>query len=222
MSNESASFMPAMRATVVAATLYTMSAAALAVPAISFDEATGSSGFNQEQSVGWQFNVNSAIRVTGLGWFDQGANGLGREHTVGIWDGVGNLLTSILVPVGTAAPLDGQYRIVPIVPIILSVDTGYIVGGQNFLNSGDRLAANVTQLVHASIGYVDATFSSLGGFQRPTFFSSATTGFYGPMFALDSDLQPPSPSGVPEPSTLVLLGLGLLGVVGFRRRRSPK
>lgn len=33
---------------------------------------------------------------------------------------------------------------------------------------------------------------------------------------------PPPPNGVPEPSTLTLLGLGLLGVAGLRRRRSPK
>ncbi len=34
--------------------------------------------------------------------------------------------------------------------------------------------------------------------------------------------QQPPPTAVPEPSILALLGLGLLGAAGFRRRRSPK
>ena len=37
---------------------------------------------------------------------------------------------------------------------------------------------------------------------------------------IDPNAQPPN--GVPEPSTLVLLGLGLLGAAGFRRRRSSQ
>jgi hypothetical protein len=98
-----------------------------AVPAIQFNEATGGNGTNANQSVGWQFNVLAPITVTGLGWFDQGGDGLGHEHTVGIWGPGGALLTSILVPTGVAASLDGQYRTVPIAPLLLSVGDGYIV-----------------------------------------------------------------------------------------------
>lgn len=39
---------------------------------------------------------------------------------------------------------------------------------------------------------------------------------------IDPDALPPPPNPIPEPSTLALFSLGLLGVAGFRRRRSPK
>lgn len=39
---------------------------------------------------------------------------------------------------------------------------------------------------------------------------------------IDPNALPPPPNAIPEPSTLALFSLGLLGVAGFRRRRSPK
>jgi len=44
-----------------------------------------SSGNNNNQTVSWQFDVLTPVWVTGLGWFDQGAGGLGTAHTVDIW-----------------------------------------------------------------------------------------------------------------------------------------
>jgi len=172
---------------------------AQAIPVLTFDENTGGNANNGNQSVGWQFDVLSSLTVTGLGWFDENVDGLAVAHRVGIWDPTGALLASAVVPAGTTAPLDGQFRTVAISPITLTVGNGYIVGGENFATNTERLASNVTQTVNPSIRYIDATFSLIGsGFERPTNFSVATTGFYGPSFSI-----------IPEPSSFVLLGLGL-------------
>jgi hypothetical protein len=190
--------------------------AANADQVLSFNEGTGSGGANQNQSVGWQFDVLAPITVTGLGWFDENADGLGAGHTVGIWDSAGNLLTSTAVPSGVGAAVDGQFRTVGITALVLPIGTGYIVGGENFSNSGDRLAFNVSQTVDSRINFVDATFSNIGsGFARPTNFSSATTGFYGPSFAV-------KPSAVPEPSSLLLFVSGAAGLGFIQRKRRAK
>jgi hypothetical protein len=136
---------------------------------------------------------------------------------VGIWDPAGAPLASVLIPAGAGASFDGQFRTVAIAPLVLSVGSGYIVGGENFIDSGDRLAANVSQVLDPRIQYVDATFSNMGsGFVRPTLFSIATTGFYGPSFSV-------STVSVPEPGLISLMGVGLacLGAV-YRRSRKTR
>lgn len=184
-------------------------------PVLTFNPSTGSSGTNNNQSVGWQFNVTSTITITGLGWYDDGGNGLATGHTVGIWNPAGALITSVFVPAGTVAALDGQFRTIFFAPIVLNVGSGYIVGGENFVTNPERLAFNVSQTLDPRIAYVDATFSALGsGFVRPTQFSTATTGFYGPSFSIAG-----SSAAIPEPATIMLLGTGLVGTVAAIRKR---
>jgi hypothetical protein len=186
-------------------------------PIITFNEATGNSGANQNQSVGWQFDVLTALTVTSLGWFDEGQDGLTVAHEVGIWDSAGSLLTSVTVPAGTVAPLDGQYRMVTITPLLLAVGGGYIIGGQNFSNNTERLAYDVSQNVDSRIQFIDATFSDIDGiFERPTALSVANTGFYGPMFAA-GDI---GDVNVPEPRSLFLTlsGAVFLALWRFRGR----
>ena len=187
-------------------------------PILSFVEATGSSGTNQAQNVGWRFNILAPITVTGLGWYDQNRDGLSNSHTVGIWNSSGTLLTSVLVDAGTTDPLVGEFRTHSVAPITLSAGTGYIVGGENFANSTDRLSFNVTQTLNSNITYDHATFSNLGtGLVIPTLNSAAITGFYGPSFSI-------SASGVPEPSSLAFLATSVMVGGGFllRRRRSVR
>jgi hypothetical protein len=186
---------------------------------LTFNEATGGSGANQNQSVGWQFNVLTSLTVTDLEWYDPTRNGLSTEHMVGIWDSAGALLTSALIPAGAAAGLDGMFRFVLVTPVVLPVGNGFVVGGENFAANTDRLACGsggscdglLAQTLDPRLSFVNATFSLIGtGFTDPTNFSGAHEGFYGPSF---------SASAVPEPSSLLLLGSAALGLAGVIRRK---
>lgn len=187
---------------------------------ITFNPATGGTAANGNQSVGWQFNVLSPLTVTGLEWYDAAGTGLNTAHTVGIWNPAGTLLTSILIPAGVAAPLDGMFRVESIAPINLPVGNGYIVGGQNFAASTDLMACGsggpcdglLVQTIDPRLAFVNATFSNIGGgFTEPTFFSVAHEGFFGPSFS----------AVVPEPSSMVLLAIGLIvtgSAMRYRKR----
>lgn len=200
-------------ATAAAAGLTFCSGIAVASPAIIFDELTGLSGAQANQNVGFQFDVVSSFTVTGLGWYDEGQDGLSVRHEVGIWDPQGNLLASLILGAGAAEALDGQYRMAAISPIVLAPGSGYIMGGLNSSSSTDRLAANVGMTVQAPINFVDATFGQFtSSLERPTQFSVADTGFFGPMFSFQAATQ------VPEPGSLLLVSLAGLALLGTRRR----
>lgn len=180
--------------------------------ALTFTSGTGSSGLTNNQTVGWQFNVTSGFTVNALSWYDSGGDGLGQSYQVGIWSPDGTLLTSATVPSGTSGSLLDGFRTVSISDLFLDVGNGYIVGGLNSAQSTDALLFDVSGLATASgIEFVDATFSDFDlGFVRPTQFSVAETGFFGPSFTVTS---------VPEPTSIVLLGTGLVMLFSARRRR---
>jgi hypothetical protein len=186
---------------------------------LMFNEATGGTGSNNDQSIGWQFNVVGALTVTDLEWYDPTRNGLNTAHMVGIWNPAGALVTSALIPAGTAAGLDGMFRFVSVTPVLLAAGNGYIVGGENFANNIDRVACGtgpggpcdglLVQVLDPTVVFVNASFSTAAGFQRPTILSSAHEGFYGPSF---------SAAAIPEPSSMLLLVAGLVGLATTRRR----
>jgi hypothetical protein len=158
--------------------------------AVDFTPGSGSCGGNQDQNIGWQFDVLSAITVDAMTWFDDGQNGTERSHEVGIFDPVGNLIVSthVTIPAGAGAPLDGIWRSVAISPTVLPPGSGYIVGGYNGAHS-ECLNFNVSQTVIPQITYIDATFSGFtGSFERPTNFSAAVNGFYGVGFQVSEEV----------------------------------
>jgi len=150
--------------------------------ALDFTPGSGSCGGNSDQTIGWQFNVNSAVTVVAMAWHDDNRDGLERAHEVGIFAPDGSLISSthVTIPAGNGAALDGIWRVVPITPTVLGPGAGYIVGGFNGAGQSSCLDFNVSQSVHPDLTYVDATFSSINGiFERPVNFSSANNGFYG-------------------------------------------
>jgi len=185
------------------------SVSAFANHILDFDVNSGNTGINGNQTVGWQFDVNTQIIVTHLSWYDHGQDGI-DEHEVGLWDTGGNLLVSAVLGSGTSEALDGIWRTVDVADTILTVGSGYIVGGYNGATSTDVLKANVSQTVASEITFVDATFSNFGAtLDRPTIFSVASSGFYGPSFQYQA---------VPEPATMVALGLGAAALLRRRRK----
>jgi hypothetical protein len=196
-----------MKWMLVAAGVASLAGSAVAqIPALTFTPGSGTLAASQNQSVGWEFNVTGNVTVTHLAWYDRDNDGLTTSHTVGLWDPSGTLLSSAIIPAGTAAPLVAGWRIVPVTPFTLGPGVGYIVGGENFTGS-DPLVSNVSgQATIPQISYVDATFSPLNaGFTRPTARSVAVTGFYGPGFF------------IPSPAGLAVLGLAALGAAHRRR-----
>lgn len=187
------------------------SISAFAANAINFDVNTGSTGINSNQTVGWQFNVNTEITVTHLAWYDHDQDGIDR-HEVGIWAPDGTLITSDILPGGTAATLDGIWRIIDVADVVLTVGNGYIVGGYNGNTSTDVLKYDVNDTVASQLTFVDATFSNINGnFERPTNFSAAVSGFYGPSFNYVD-------GAVPEPGSMIALGAGIAALLRRRKK----
>src|SRR5215469_4064480 len=197
---------PAMRLIILSGCFVAAVCAVFADPVLTFDPSGGGSASHFNQSVGWEFDVLNPLTVTGLGWWDETGNGIPMSHMVGIWAPDGNLLASVLIPAGTAAPLDGQFRTVGISALTLTTDTGYIVGGQEFATDSERLACGdggtcdgpLSVAVDPRIAFFSGTFSQFGGFQRPSIETEAVDGLFGPSFSVVP---------VPEPSMLVVTAL---------------
>ena len=61
-------------------------------------------------TLGFSFQVDSAIIVDGLGVWDKDKAGLLVSTQAGLWDASGNLLAAVQIPAGASAPLDGYFR----------------------------------------------------------------------------------------------------------------
>jgi hypothetical protein len=162
---------------------------------------------NFDFTLGWEFTVNSAVSIDGIGFWDELPSGLNNSHEVGLWTSAGTLLRSTSLstgsPVSSTSP-DGEWLFVSIPPIVLQPGN-YVVGATYEVNDTDapRVFASATTIPEISFvverecagGCVGLTFPGGGT-------SMANDGAFGPNLRVGT--EPTSVPSLTEPQLLVL------------------
>jgi hypothetical protein len=178
-------------------------------PCISCGNATG-------QTYGWAFNVDSPVTIDGIGFWDEGGDGLETTVQAGLWTSTGTLLASATITDGStpvaSASLSGRWLFESVAVQTLAVGS-YVVGGTFFST--------------VPLAQVDATFvtnpdiSGVAGRRH----DGADTGFAAPLDVFTSAIFGPTlrtVESVPEPAPLGLMALAAAGVVATASRRRKR
>jgi len=180
------------------------------VPIISI---TGGTGAGVDPlTVGFRFSVEAPMIATHLGMYDWGSNGAGADEPrpMGLWNAAGALLGTKTLPAGTTAG-NGQFVYIALdsrIPLV--VGETYTVGVHYGTNSSPGVVINATGFQTApGINYLGSVMNG-GGFSKPT----------GLVPIYDPGLFGPNVLAIPEASTYALFGLGALGLMVWRKRRS--
>lgn len=183
-----------------------LASSATAEMLVSFDSAVVTSTTIFE-TIGFEFHVNSPIRVDGLGSYDANKDGLSATVDVGLWTAAGTLLAQVTVPQDTAAPLDNWFRWQSL-PAPLTLNPGRYVVGAMTQNPGEPFSwlPNGFQTV-PEVTFIHDRYVWGSPLQFPS-VNNAVNGWYGGNVHI----------AVPEAAgTATLAGLGLLGFLLYRR-----
>lgn len=186
-------------------------------PAYEFDSIAQAS--DTPLSLGFWFQTNQSVMVTSLGYFDDGGDGFGVSHRVGIFDPQGTLLFSTTLSAGTTDPLIGHFRYRSITPIELLPDTWYVIaattGGPTdewgYGNANGINGLTISPFISVPSNAAVFVYQSNNQLQFPT--NQFGYQFYsGPNMLMDT----------PEPCSLTLLLAVAMacGLRGFRNIRS--
>ena len=195
---------------------------------IAYDVAAGTVG-NQNvfgEALGLDFDVNAAIRITQLGVFDSGGDGLAHALTAQIYDRDTGLAVTPLVTfaAGSGAgsgTLVGGSRFLEIAPLTLQagfhgsiVVSGYDDAEMNYNTFG---AANTTETTDSGGGLISFVGGGrFSGGPQNVFPTIVDDGPYNRYDAGTFEFE-----AAPAPPSLTLLGVGAFCLAGYawRRRR---
>lgn len=188
-------------------------------PAFNFSDTSVSPFGNVPDGLtfGYFFTADTTSElVTALGVWDEGGDGLGSSHAVGLWDENKNLLASATVPSGTAGTLDNGFRYTPIAGVVLDPGKTYVLGAFYSPNNTDPIAQVTIATPGANYTLGFPHFAEAGSLTFPdTENSPVYDAYFGPNAKTTSV---PSTSVPDTTNTLALSVMGLLGVALAGRR----
>jgi hypothetical protein len=190
---------------------------------------------NTSCNYGFSFFLPSGIEtVRGLGAYDAGSkSGLTGAAQVGLWvddgNGGGILIASTTVPAGSAGTQIGDFSYNGIVPVTLQAMTLYYIASyqpsdpvvtfQNADYSSPPIDPDLTVNADAYGVVPDAAVPDPSNLVFPGLSVGTVGADLGANF---TDDFVPIYSGLPEPTTLAILGASLAGFAASRRRIARK